>query len=69
MTVAYCREEETGVGHARQWSEEACEQDTGSERMRQKETNREKREGGEHDVEHPNRETARMDLGCGSVRG
>ena len=37
MTVAYCREEETGVGHARQWrqrSEEACEQDTGSERMR-----------------------------------
>jgi hypothetical protein len=37
------------VGHARQWrqwSEEACEQDTGSERMRQKETNREKREGG-----------------------
>jgi len=54
MTVAYCREEETGVGHARQWrqwSEEACEQDTGSERMRQKETNRDKREGGEHDGE------------------
>jgi hypothetical protein len=53
------------VGHARQWrqwSEEACEQDTGSERMRQKETNREKRERGGSTMESADEKSGTIEL-------